>query len=539
MDFSYLLDLAKQNEEQAKEAVQVKRYSTQVSASKKIPRSGVQSDGIRAFLARKDHEEKQKRMEEKKKKEVLLSLRAQDRKSNARVQAMLKRTKSGNKAVLDEAKNSLNTAVTAAGLDVQPDEDDYGYVSHEASAAYKKLIDKYSSTDTSNSNTQRGRTHKELRNAKDRVKNALDKIEEAEGTPHRKKRINKPIMSKEKVDELLKVDNKTRNNDRDVPKKVRPKGLPPEASLSFDQILKLAAAKQHEPINLEKKLDIPEKKEPESNRLMTKKEKEDLMRRKEEERDRQLRKEGKLPPIRPTPDNSAVPALPAKSKEKPPTKVIPSKEPVKTPSFMNGKILNSTPNTSSINKPVMRADNQKSTVAKPNIGQRPGVSKVIQNKPGPPQIKGPPPKTLPPPQLSRVPQGKGKTLAKPPAGPSRPFPPYRDIRPVDRGYKRSMESDEEEDSELDDFIDDGPDEAEDYSKHIQDIFGYNRNRYRIESDDEDECMESSFAQQMKEECISTKIGILEDLEQERLLREEEEEERKRKAASAKRAKSRK
>ena len=39
-----------------------------------------------------------------------------------------------------------------------------------------------------------------------------------------------------------------------------------------------------------------------------------------------------------------------------------------------------------------------------------------------------------------------------------------------------MESDEEVDSELDDFIDDGPDETEDYSKHIQDIFGYNRNR---------------------------------------------------------------
>ncbi len=41
-----------------------------------------------------------------------------------------------------------------------------------------------------------------------------------------------------------------------------------------------------------------------------------------------------------------------------------------------------------------------------------------------------------------------------------------------------MESDEEEeDSELEDFIDDGPDETEDYSKHIQEIFGYNRNRY--------------------------------------------------------------
>ena len=263
------------------------------------------------------------------------------------------------------------------------------------------------------------------------MKNALEKIEEQEGTPHRKRRTNKPILSKEKDDGLLK-DNKSRNNDRDVPKKVRPKGLPPEAALSFDQILKLAAAKQHEPIRLEKKFDLPEKKEPESNRLMTKKEKEDLMRRKEEERDRQLRKEGKLPPI--TPDNAAS-AVPVKSKEKPPTKVIPSKEPVKTPSFMNGKILNPVPNTSSINKPIVRADDQKSMVVKPNIGQRPGVSKVIQNKPGPPQMKSQPPKTLPPPQLSRVPQGKGKTLAKPPVGPSRPFPPYRDIRPVDRGYK--------------------------------------------------------------------------------------------------------
>ena len=123
--------------------------------------------------------------------QVLLSLRSQDRKSNARVQAMLKRTKAANKAVLDEAKNSLNTAVTAAGmyeihclfhfvsnyfeilyhilqgLDVQPDEDDYGYVSHEASAFYKKLIDKYSSTDPSNgTNTQKGRSHRELSNAK-------------------------------------------------------------------------------------------------------------------------------------------------------------------------------------------------------------------------------------------------------------------------------------------------------------------------------------------------------------------------------------
>lgn len=39
-----------------------------------------------------------------------------------------------------------------------------------------------------------------------------------------------------------------------------------------------------------------------------------------------------------------------------------------------------------------------------------------------------------------------------------------------------MESDEEEDSDLDDFIDDGPDGEDDYSKHIKEIFGYDRTR---------------------------------------------------------------
>ena len=36
-------------------------------------------------------------------------------------------------------------------------------------------------------------------------------------------------------------------------------------------------------------------------------------------------------------------------------------------------------------------------------------------------------------------------------------------------------------------------------------------RYK-DTDGDDECMESSFSQQLKEEFVSTKIGILEDLE---------------------------
>merc|ERR1712071_188615 len=177
MDFGYLLDLAKKNEEHAKEAVQVKRYSTQVSASKKETRSGVQSDGIRNFLAKKDLEEKQKRELDKIKKDKLLSLRSQDRKSNARVQAMLKRTKAANKAVLDEARNSLNTAVTAEGLEKQPDEDDYGYVSHEASEFYKKLMNKYSSNEPEDTSSKyKVKTKNELSSAKVRPKKFTNKL---------------------------------------------------------------------------------------------------------------------------------------------------------------------------------------------------------------------------------------------------------------------------------------------------------------------------------------------------------------------------
>lgn len=56
---------------------------------------------------------------------------------------------------------------------------------------------------------------------------------------------------------------------------------------------------------------------------------------------------------------------------------------------------------------------------------------------------------------------------------------------------------------MDDFIDDGEDE-EDYSKHIRDIFKYDKSKYRDEY--EDEPMESSFAQMQKEEALSKKLG---------------------------------
>ncbi|XP_067640239.1 protein SPT2 homolog isoform X2 [Eurosta solidaginis] len=99
---------------------------------------------------------------------------------------------------------------------------------------------------------------------------------------------------------------------------------------------------------------------------------------------------------------------------------------------------------------------------------------------------------FPPPDMQR---SRGKDIKKP--------PPNKRLRIED--------DDSEYDSEMDDFIDDG-DEEEDYSSHIRAIFGYDKQKYRDLDDEDDAAMESNFAQVQREEYISKKIGIQEDLE---------------------------
>lgn len=144
----------------------------------------------------------------------------------------------------------------------------------------------------------------------------------------------------------------------------------------------------------------------------------------------------------------------------------------------------------------------------------------------PPDVRGPRqfppsdvrgPKQFPPPDVRRPKQFPPPDVRKKP----KPAPVKRRIEDSD--------DEDEYDSELDDFIDDGPEDEEDYSKHIKEIFGYDKSRY-LDMDDDDECMEANFAQVLKEEFVSTKIGILEDLEDIK----KEQEEKKRKAMLKKR-----
>lgn len=98
------------------------------------------SANIQKFLAKKDEEEYQKKIEAQKKKEELLAMR--DPKALRKIQKTLKVIKSANKSVIEDVDRE-NTAVTLTGPE-QPDQDDYGYESQAAAAIYAKMMEKYS-----------------------------------------------------------------------------------------------------------------------------------------------------------------------------------------------------------------------------------------------------------------------------------------------------------------------------------------------------------------------------------------------------------
>lgn len=152
---------------------------------------------------------------------------------------------------------------------------------------------------------------------------------------------------------------------------------------------------------------------------------------------------------------------------------------------------------------------------RPGLSQRPG----IQPRPGIP----PRPGMQPRPEMQQRPG-----MPPRPGMQQRPMnrPPVPMLPPITSAYKRQYEDEDEYDSEMDDFIDDGDDEQEEVSRHIKEIFGYDRSKYKEESDYALRFMESSWKDMQKEEARSLKMAVQEDLEEER----KEEEEMKRKNA---------
>ncbi|XP_053660318.1 protein SPT2 homolog [Anopheles marshallii] len=209
-----------------------------------------------------------------------------------------------------------------------------------------------------------------------------------------------------------------------------------------------------------------------------------------------------------------------------------TKQPTQTSGTTSMPQKSSVPSSTPLNGKTVSPAVQKSSVTNGKLGPAAGrpTGGTISTKPS---SNGK--------QLPAVNQRSTAPTKRPPpelVTQTRQFPPpdvQRSIKRRDSGMpqtggrpthkkRRIIDSDSEYDSEMDDFIDDD-DCEEDYSSAIKDIFGYDKSRYRDDCyDDDDDNMESSYAQQMREEYISKKIGLLEDLEDMRM--EEEEKRRK-------------
>uniref|UniRef100_A0A1Y1K459 Uncharacterized protein n=1 Tax=Photinus pyralis TaxID=7054 RepID=A0A1Y1K459_PHOPY len=173
------------------------------------------------------------------------------------------------------------------------------------------------------------------------------------------------------------------------------------------------------------------------------------------------------------------------------------------PSFTKPPVSKLPPPRPVKNGAVPRAQQQRDRESSVAVKSKPPANTSIKKAPPAQQPK---PKQFPPPDVR-------KQFPHPDVRRGDPPPKQKML------MKRRIIDDDEYDSEMDDFIDDGPEDMQDYSTYIKDIFGYDRNKYRDIDDDVDN-MESTFAQQMREDVRSTKLGIMEDLEDIRREREE-------------------
>lgn len=537
------------------------------------------SVNIQKFLAQKAKEDEDK--ERLRNKEARDRLSKRDNKEKNKINKMLKTTKSAVKFQTGEGESGNNPE--------QPDEDDYGFVSHESENLYKKLMDKYQKIPeekkfvSGGCSKYRVVSKEEMQSTKDRVKQALTRDKEDEANPQRQRQSRVKSDNndvRERIKDLAHVGIERKEKDKPKPKMI----VRQAPIVDFQALLKLAEQKQHEPIKMEIQ---SKKKDPE--RLMTSKEK-----REQEELDafmkaKDARAKGRIPKLNSTiprlsdskqdrnnndgssrsngsdkfkkplnsSDKLAKPSTSTSSKlqaalQKPQSSVRPSQGAQKAILGHNNK---SQPSSS---KAVASNSKSKDEPSRNTIAQRPGAGtsakdmKNIKARPFPPKDVQ---KTreFPPRDIQRTrefpPRDVQRTREFPPRDVqrTREFPPRDHRRPQQMQGRKSKftlnppqlsqftnilsfsfsgnvieDEDSDEDSEMDDFIDDG-EEATDYSSAIKEIFGYDKSRYRDE-DFDDRQMESNYSSIMREEFISKKLGIMEDLED--MRREEEEEKRK-------------
>lgn len=226
------------------------------------------SAGIQKFLDQQKREEEEKAAKARQKKLELIARR--DPKEQRKIDKSLKVIKSSKKFFSIDSALDENTAVTLENE--QPDEDDYGYTSTVSDQFHKKLMEKYlkmpEEKKFSSSGKHKAMSKDEIQRTKDRVKNAFASKDEdqhsRQGAQQKSSKVRSDIRSGAGPSAKLILPLDKRNGDKPKPK------LKPAPIVDFQELLKIAAQKQHEEIIIE----VPTKKEPE--RLLTSKEKREL-----------------------------------------------------------------------------------------------------------------------------------------------------------------------------------------------------------------------------------------------------------------------
>lgn len=208
---------------------------------------------------------------------------------------MLKVTKSANKSVIQDAINHHDTAVTLEGPD-QPDEDDYGYTSQVASDYYKTLMAKYNQTPedkkfSSKTPSKYKLSKEEILSTKNRVRAAIIKEKEDAAGPHTRKPRQSQSSSHtsgsgsvDKGDAYNPAAEKAQaEKDKKAEQRARLKNRPPPPVMDFQELLKIAEQKQHEPI----KIEVAAKKE--DGRLLSKRERKEQDEREAYFREKEIR----------------------------------------------------------------------------------------------------------------------------------------------------------------------------------------------------------------------------------------------------------
>ena len=353
---------------------------------------------------------------------------------------------------------------------------------------------------------QSGKSSKKMKMMKNRTKdNDFSKSVMTAEMVEEQRKIEEEIKRKEEADKRannrrlaqLKGSNNEKNCDKKSP--VVKKGNPIN-QLSYEEILKLGSEKSKNKVSLENEILKELKDKKGQQRPMTQKEKDRL----KEEMYYKMRAEKGLTKLPSAQERRRIKQKRIQDKLK--IENIKNETKIYKQSRVDLENQRKQQNTSSNSKIV-----EKNVVQ--NINKK---NDVIQNKK---------------PEMIKKPLFKQRAASPPPSPPRSLL--RRNLPPIGSNYKRGMyddedmgqyvdddEYEEEDDDDMADFIDDGPIE-EDYSKHIREIFGYDKRKYRY-IDDDDDIQESSFADCMKEETRSARLGRQEDLED---MRKEEEEKR--------------